>query len=370
MKPKPAYRWFFLLILIVGVVAGYGCGRSSSDGGPERIQIGGEDCWLTAKRKPSRRILKQAEELVQEHEQLLVDQGAGSHVVKINSSAGQSPVQVHPKVIGILRKSLNFAQLSDGRYDPSAAPLYDLWRKAAEQQQQPARSLVYSLLDQVNFRRISVNAGMRQVYIPDAGMQITMQPGLNGYVVDRAAELFQQNEIGDIIISKGVVRKAVHGDSRITYPKEVLYADAERHSEPVLTLNNLKTRAIVTLYASEHLFIDLSSGFPAKNGLVALVCIGPDAYASEVLTYTVATGELVSGIALVEEMPFFEVLCITEDQEIICTSGIEPHLRILNSEYTLHVYDSRVEKDIRNERIAYLRPLVSVGTADGENILR
>lgn len=370
MKLKPFHKYFIALVLLVGIAGWYSCGRNTAGAGPGRIGIGGEECWLTAERKPSSRILKQAEELVQEYEQLLTDRGGDSQVVKINSAAGRSPVQVHPEVIDILQKSLNFARLSDGRYDPSAAPLYDLWKGASEQQKQPERDLVHSLLEQVDFRRISMNAGMRQVYIPDEGMQITMQPGLDGYIVDKTAELFQGSRTRDICIGRGVVRRVVNGNSQFTYPKEVLYADADRQSLPVLTLNNLKTRSMATLYASEHLLINLTSGFPVRNGLVALVSTGPEAYATEVLAHTVAAGELVSGIALVEEIPFFEVLCITEDRKIICTSGFEPHLSEINSEYTLHVYDPRVEEDIQNEQIAYLRPLVSAGTADGKNILR
>ncbi len=45
--------------------------------------------------------------------------------------------------------------------------------------------------------------------------------------------------------------------------------------------------------------------------------------------------------ALVEELPFFEVVCVTEEYEVFCTSGFEAYLSGLNPEYTLYVNKSR-----------------------------
>ncbi len=370
MKTKLLIRLIIVLILITAAALWYGCNRDNSGREPGRIKIGGTNSWLKAREAPPQRLLKQAESRVQFYEQSLNDEGEDSQVLKINAAAGERPVRIDAHVFEILKKSLSFARLSDGRYDPSAAPLYELWHKSSIENQTPSRTLVHSMLEQVDYRRIRTNEGMQHVFLPDKRMRISMQPGLDGFVVDKIAELLHQNGVADICISKGIARRSINGNSQFTFNEEILYENITEQSEPVCTMKNLKARSLVSLYAQQHLLIDLTSGYPVENGLICLVSTGPEAYAAEVLAFMVATGELNSGIALVEEMPFFEVLCITDQQEIICTSGLEPHVSDIDSEYTLRVFNSRAEEDIHDERIAYLRSVVPFGTADGKNILR
>ncbi|MFW5712259.1 MAG: FAD:protein FMN transferase [Spirochaetota bacterium] len=370
MKINPLIKLMIALVLISAAALWYGCSRDNSAKEPGRIKIGGTNCWLRAHKAPPQNLLEQAESQVRFYEQSLNDEVDGSQILDINAAAGERPVRVDAHVFEILRKSLNFARLSDGRYDPSAAPLYDLWRKTTVENQTPSRNLVYSALEHVDYTRIRTNKGMQHVYLPDKRMQISMQPGLDGFVVDKAAELLQRNGVADVCISKGIVRRSINGNSQFTFSEEILYENITERNVPVCTLKNLKARCLVSLYARQHLLIDLISGYPVKNGLVCLVSTGPEAYAAEVLAFTVATGDLHSGIALVEEIPFFEVLCITDQKEIICTSGFESHLSDIDSEYTLRVFDSRAEEDIPDERIAYFRSVVPFGTADGKNIFR
>lgn len=378
MKGNSLIKLLVALIVLCAITAWYGCSGNGSEQETGRMRIGGADCRLSASKTPPARLLEEAEGLVQLYEQSLSDQGDKSQIVKINAAAGQRPVQVDEHVIEVLKKSLNYARLSDGRYDPSAAPVYELWEKRTEENRVVRRSLVHSALEQVDFRRIRVNEGMRQVYIPDEAMRISMQPGMDGFIVDKAAELFQRNGVTDVCLSKGIVRRAINGNSQYTFSEEVLYENGEKQSGYVGKLKNLKSKALVTLYSQKRLFINLNSGFPAENGLICLVSFGPEAYAAEILAFTVAAGDLHSGIALVEEMPFFEVLCITEDQEIMCTTGVEPLLSEINPDYTLRVFDPRVkkdmkkdmEKDTQDEQVAYLRSVVPAGITYGKNILR
>ncbi len=370
MKRPPLISLLFVLIVLCGLAAWYGCSRDGSDQKANPILIGGTDCRLRAKRTLPTKVIEEAESIVQRYERNLNDKGSESQIARINLAAGLRPVQVDGYIIEILKKSLNYARLSDGRYDPSAAPLYELWENWTGESRTVQRSRVHSVLEQVHFRRIRMSEGVRQVFIPDEGMRISMHPGMDGYIVDKTADLLQSRGVADVCIAKGIVRRAINGSTQYTFAEEILYENGKVQSGYVVTLHNLKARALATLYTSEHLLINLSSGFPVENGLICLVSTGPEAYAAEVLAFTVASGDLNSGLALVAELPFFEVLCITENREIFCTAGLEPHVDEIDSDYTLHVFDSRVEEDLKNEQVAYIRPVVSVGTADGKNILR
>jgi thiamine biosynthesis lipoprotein len=279
--------------------------------------------------------------MVHSYEEQLNAGAAGSQILKINSAANQRPVTVDTGVFEAIQKSIIFARLSGGRYDPSAAPLYNLWRGALSEGNTPSRTEIYAALGSVNFRGINMNPDLQQVYLPDSSMQVTLEPGLDGYIVDKVADLLQQHNIVDVSISKGVVRRSINGESEFTFDEEVLYENDDPSGTPIVTLKNLKTRALSRFHTSRRLLLNLSAGYPAKNRVSCVASIGPEAHAAEILAHLVATGEITRGIALVEELPFFEVICVTEEYEVFCTSGFESYLSELNPEYTLYVNKSR-----------------------------
>lgn len=325
-----------LLIIVGGGILWYGCSRRDEDSGPSRILIEGSNCSVNSHYKLSKSILTQLHSMVDSCEQKLSLNRKNSQIAKINDAAGLQPVEVDNEVMSIVRKSLNFARLSQGRYDPSAAPLYSLWRTAIEEGREPSRDDIYSLLEKVNYRRITMDIESNQVFISEKGMQISMEPGIDGYTVDKVTALLHQHNLSDICISKGIVQ--------CTNQNEIVLYESEgqregRGSLPVIKLKGTNFHAFAELHNEGRLLLNLTTGYPVKTGICCVATFGPDAYAAEVLAHIVASGMIVSGISLVEEIPFFEVVCFTEDREVFCTSGIRRYIEDIHPEYTLHTFD-------------------------------
>lgn len=330
-----------LVTMIVGSPLWQACNRRDSSLETRAFHVGLSDCRITSLKGTPSRVRRQVEEMVHSYQEQLSADSAGSQILKINSAANQGPVTVDSGVFEVLQKSITFARLSGGRYDPSAAPLYKLWRRAQSEGKKPSRTEIYAALGSVNFRRIDMNPDSQQVYLPDSSMQVTLEPGLDGYIVDKVADLLQQHNMVDVSISKGVVKRSINGESEFTFEEEVLYENDESFDTPIVTLKNLKARALASFHTSSLLLLNLSTGYPTQNRVSCVASIGPEAHAAEILAHIVAAGEISRGIALVEELPFFEVICVTEEYEVFCTSGFEPYLSDLNPKYTLHVNNSR-----------------------------
>jgi len=330
-----------LVTMIVGSPVWQACNRRDSSLETREFQVSLSDCRITSLKRTPSKVRREVEEMVLFYEEQLNADAAGSQILKINSVADQRPVPVDSGVFEVMQKSVTFARLSGGRYDPSAAPLYKLWRRALSEGKNPSRTEIYDTLGSVNFRRIDMDPDLQQIYLPDSSMQITLEPGLDGYIVDKVADLLQQHNIVDVCISKGVVRRSINGESEFTFEEEVLYEDDDSYGTPIVTLKNLKARALSRFHTSSLLLLNLSTGYPVQNRASYVASIGPEAHAAEILAHIVAAGEISRGIALVEELPFFEVICVTEEYEVFCTSGFEPYLSDLNPKYTLHVNNSR-----------------------------
>ncbi|MFO7731584.1 MAG: FAD:protein FMN transferase [Spirochaetia bacterium] len=332
---------FVLVTMVVGSSIWQACSPKDTSLEACEFIVSRSDCRITSLKKIPSKVRRQLEEMVHSYEEQLSASAKGSQIYKINSAANKRPVTVDKGLFEVLQKSITFARVSGGRYDPSAAPLYKLWRKALSEGKKPSRTEIYTALESVNFRRIKMDPDSQQIYLPDASMQVTLEPGLDGYIVDKVADLLQQHSVVDVSISKGVVKRSINGESKFTFDEEVLYENDDPSGTPIVSLKNLKARSLSRFHTSPRLFLNLGTGYPAKNNISSVASIGPEAYAAEILAHIVASGEIAGGIALVEELPFFEVICVTEDQEVFCTSGFEPYLSDLNPEYTLYVNNSR-----------------------------
>lgn len=330
-----------LVIMVIGSPMWQACSPRDSSLQSHEFQVGRGDCRITSLKRITPRVRRHLEEVVHSAEEQLNANAAGSQILKINSAANERPVTVDTGVFEVIQKSVTFARLSGGRYDPSAAPLYKLWRQALIEEKKPSRSEIYAALGAVDFRRIIMDPVTQQVYLPDSSMQVALEPGLDGYIVDKVAELLQQHNIVDVSISKGVVRCSINGESEFTFDKEVMFEKDEPSGTPIVTLKHLKARGLSLFHTSRRLLLNLSTGYPAKNNITWVACIGPESHAVEILAHIVATGEIDRGINLVEELPFFEVICVTEEHRVFCTSGFESYIGELNPEYTLHVNNSR-----------------------------
>ena len=51
----------------------------------------------------------------------------GSDIRRINEAAGREAVKVSPETVFVLQKALEVAEMSGGAFDPTVAPLLDLW---------------------------------------------------------------------------------------------------------------------------------------------------------------------------------------------------------------------------------------------------
>ncbi|MGM0652529.1 MAG: FAD:protein FMN transferase, partial [Bacillota bacterium] len=60
-------------------------------------------------------------------EQLFSRGYEASDVSKVNAAAGLNPVEVSPEALYVIEQAVEFAELTEGSFDPTIAPLVDLW---------------------------------------------------------------------------------------------------------------------------------------------------------------------------------------------------------------------------------------------------
>ncbi len=217
-----------------------------------------------------------------------------SVIYKINNSQGKK-YPMDEDVFNLLEKAKAMYQLTDGSFDISVKPVYDLWDFDSAQMDNPefnASLIPDSLtieenLKLVDFSRIEYN---EEYIILPAGMKITFGAISKGYIVDKTVEFLQ---------SKGAKAGYVDQISSIRYfgdiPKKVILGiqHPRMNSEVIAQLSNLNNTAIATSGDYQQFFdvdniryhhiIDAKTGYSCHRN-VSVTILSTTAFEADALS--------------------------------------------------------------------------------------
>jgi len=112
--------------------------------------------------------------------------------------------------IAMLMRSLSLAEMSDGVYDPTIQPVWQLYfRHFTASHPNPAGPTPQNLtaaLALVDWRAVEVDAQRRRVSFARPGMGLTLNSGAQGYITDRVADVLRDHGFDRILVDMGEPR--------------------------------------------------------------------------------------------------------------------------------------------------------------------
>lgn len=112
--------------------------------------------------------------------------------------------------IAMLTRALSLARISDGVYDPTIQPVWQLYfRHFTASSPDPAGPVPRDLaatLELVNWRAVDVDAGSKRVSFARPGMGLTLNSGAQGYITDRVAEVLRTHGFDRMLVDMGEPR--------------------------------------------------------------------------------------------------------------------------------------------------------------------
>ncbi len=262
---------------------------------------------------------------------------------KINR--GEDP-QLDAIFIDIFNYSKKLCRESNGKVDPSAAPLFDLWgfgfKNGVEIEQKSIDSLKrYVGMEKLSIREELMPDGAKKHYLQRENPQIMLNFNAiaQGYTVDYFASRFDSMgitdyliEIGGEIICKGVNPKSKEWKVGIDKPfdgnniqGESLQAVIPLSNKALVTSGNYRKFYIKEGKKYSHT-IDPISGYPVDHSLLsATVITGSATEADAYATYFMVVG-LEEAKKILQERDDMEALLVYGEGERMmefCTPGLE-----------------------------------------------
>ena len=271
---------------------------------------------------------------MQRLENILSRHVSGSDVQRINEAAGKEAVQVNPETIEVLRSALKFAALSNGVFDPTIAPLLDVWDFGGESPSVPTHEELVQVRELVNYSLVEIDEEKGRVFLPVTGMKLDLGGIAKGYIVDRGQESAKElasaafiNAGGDINI-RG--RKPSGEDWRVAVQHPVnpdrFIAIISMEEGSVATSGDYQ-RYFEVEGTRYHHIIDPHTGMPADE-LSSVTVVAADTMTADALSTAIFILGREKGIELVESLPGIDAIVMDKSGDLIYTSGLEGKIEI------------------------------------------
>jgi thiamine biosynthesis lipoprotein len=244
-------------------------------------------------------------------------------------ASAQKPLAISAELAIILDKSLYYSRLSNGAFDITFASLgryYDYRAKLKPSEQQ-----LEELLPAINYKFIHLDTKANTLWFEHPKVYIDLGGIAKGYAVDRAVDILQSYGVKHAHVSAG-------GDSRVLGDKFgrpwLVGIKNPRAKDKVAITLPLENCAISTSGDYERYFID-SDGQrvhhiinprtgKSPHGIVSVSVIGPLGFDTDPLTKTVFILGPEKGLAIINSLPGFDAVIITEQGKVHYSKGLEP----------------------------------------------
>lgn len=251
-----------------------------------------------------------------------------SDVSRINASAG-SPVTVDEETVALIKKGLEYCELSDGAFDITVGRLSSLWHFSDNEGDVPSEADIAAALATVDYHAVQIDGTQVTLTNPDAAIDLG---GIaKGYIADRMKEYLTEQGVTSGLINLGgnvltLGEKSDHSPYTIGIQKPFAednsaYATLKITDKSVVSSGVYERNFTVDGVLYHHI-LDTSTGYPVENNLLGVTIISSESVDGDGLSTVCFSLGLEEGMALIESLPDVEAVFITEDMEAHTSSGI------------------------------------------------
>jgi FAD:protein FMN transferase len=256
-----------------------------------------------------------------------------SQLYKLNQSVAKAtqknPVTISPELSFVIDKSFYYSKISEGAFDITFASLaryYDYRAKL-----KPSEAQREALLSAINYKHIHLNPKTHQVWFDHDKVYMDLGGIAKGYACDKAIEILKKFGVKSASVTAG-------GDTRLLGNKSgkpwMVGIKNPRSEEGVAITLPLEDTAISTSGDYERYFIDDNgervhhiinpkTGKSTK-GIMSVTILGPEGIDTDALSTTVFVMGAEKGLALINKLPGFDAIIITEEGKVVYSQGLMP----------------------------------------------
>jgi thiamine biosynthesis lipoprotein len=301
--------------------------------GRGRIERDGEDVALA---------LLEARDALDRVNEVMNAYRTGSDLSRLNAAAASRPVKVDADLLDVLATARQLTSLTDGAFDPTGRPVFELWKSAGANDRVPTDEEIATARALSGWDKLAWNQADRTVVKSAAGVAVDLGAIAKGHAVDRAIDRLKRLglsgglvEVGGEVRVFGLSPNAGQWLVGIQHPfrlsddrgKPNLWGKLAVSEGAVATSGNYRRSSTIQGRRHSHI-IDPRTGRPADRvasvTVIAEDCTTADAWATAL---SVLAPEALAKIETVDGIEAMMILGEPGRHQQHSTSGFDRYVR-------------------------------------------
>lgn len=282
-------------------------------------------------------ILDECMELCSKYENLFSATVEGSDIWNINHSCGQA-VTIDNETAKLLDEAYYYCELSEGLVDITMGGLSNLWdfshNANVDTPVPPDNKEIANALSHVNYKNvqlITLADGTSQVILNDPNLTVELGFIAKGYIADRLGDMLLDKGVTSAIINLGGNVKCI-GTKASNTPFEIGIQEPFAPQGEYIDLISCDNTSLVSSGVYEryyyyndslyHHILDVNTGYPIESNILGVTIKTESATAADALSTLCFILGIDDGLKLIESLPDTEAMYITDNYEVIFSSGM------------------------------------------------
>ena len=248
-----------------------------------------------------------------------------SEVSRVNAAKGQ-PVEVSETTLELIKKGIEYGDLTDGAFDITISPLSELWDFKNNPGTVPSDNEIFEALSHVNYESIIIEGNAVALTDPDAAIDLG---GIaKGYIADKLKEYLLGEGVQSALINLGGNILTIGEKPNGTAFNIGIQRPFDEQNTTITSVA-VRNSSVVTSGSYERYFktddkiyhhiLNTQTGYPCDNGLLSVTILSDKSVDGDALSTACFALGLEDGQKLIDAMQNVEAIFVTEEYQIIDT---------------------------------------------------
>ena len=255
---------------------------------------------LSCEGKDANRAINEASDLLMKMDAKLSRGNKDSEISKLNASSEKEPVTLSEDTYYLLSTAMKYSEKTAGRFDPTVAPLMDLWGFSTGYPHVPDSAQIQETVKNVDYRKVHLLSN-RMAYV-EPGVSVDLGGIGKGFIGDILMQKLRAFSLSEIILDLGGNICAWSSSSDLSIGV-VSPLDTTKMC-CTFTLSSSTVGTVITSGAYERFFeqdgvryghiMDTRNGFPSNTDMLSVTVIGADGTRGDAYStalYALGSGE-------------------------------------------------------------------------------
>ena len=261
---------------------------------------------------------------------------------EISSLNNFSEAVLSDDTYNLIQKGINYSELSNGAFDITIGAVMEKWKQGGAFIRLPEPKEIEDALPFVGYDRIRLSDNNKAEV--EKGTKLDLGGIAKGYACDKTVELLKKHNIKAALLDFGGNIYA-HGTKQDGSPWRVGLRNPILGEDGYVCILEVSDKTVVTSGGYERYFenegkayhhlLDPKTGYQAENDLLSVTIVGDISADADALSTACFVLGKEDGMRRLEDLPGFDGIFITNQNEIYITSNLKDKVTLKNTNFKI-----------------------------------